>query len=203
MRRPYDRTLTVSALSRRRGCSRPVSISKTVGEEAAAEVGVLSACVCGASPGAPPAHAGAPQAAPGVADGLQLDRPPGLGLLAGPAAKRVGEDEGAGSDGEEPARDKRPRVLCDSPVAPSPGACCGCVRARARVLALSLLPSFVYVLHWRIRQLRRFSDRIRGDRRQTFPPPLSPFELNASLGRNVLWIPLGSFKNGAGCQRLI
>ena len=30
MRRPYDRTSTVSALSRRRGCSRPVSISKTV-----------------------------------------------------------------------------------------------------------------------------------------------------------------------------
>jgi len=58
MRRPYDRTLTVSALSRRRGCSRPVSIFKT--------------------------------------------------------------------DGEEPARDKRPRVLCDPPVAPSPGAVAVC-----------------------------------------------------------------------------
>jgi len=64
---------------------------------------------------------------PGVADGPQLDRPPGLGLLAGPAAKRVAdEDVGAGSDGEEPARDKRPRVLCDPPVAPSPGAVAVC-----------------------------------------------------------------------------
>ena len=57
-----------------------------------------------------------------MAVGPQLDRPPGLGLLAGPAAKRVAEDGGAGSDGEESVRDKRPRVLCDSPVAPSPGA---------------------------------------------------------------------------------
>ena len=63
---------------------------------------------------------------PGVAVGPQLDRPPGLGLLAGPAAKRIAEDGGDGSDGEEPARDKRPRVLCDPPVAPSPGAVAVC-----------------------------------------------------------------------------
>lgn len=61
-----------------------------------------------------------------------------------------------------------------SPPATSARACSAIPRWRpSLVLRLcassSASPSFVQALHWRVRQLRRFSDRIRGDRRQVFP----------------------------------
>ena len=50
---------------------------------------------------------------------MQLDRPPGLGVLAGPVPKRVAGDADVGADDEVPLRDVRPRLLCDDQLCPT------------------------------------------------------------------------------------
>jgi hypothetical protein len=55
----------------------------------------------------------------GPPGGLQLDRPPGLGLLAGPAPKRAADEADVGVDGEVPVRDVRQRLLCDDQLCPT------------------------------------------------------------------------------------
>ena len=214
MRRPCDRTLTVSALSRRRGCSRLVSIFKTVetgvgstddagdarwarraapagrafGEEAAAEVGVLTACVCGASPGAPPAHAGAPPAA--RRGRRAAARPPTRAWPAGGAsgqADRGGWGRWFGRGGARPRQ--APARALRFPGGALPW-CQYCARARARRLAclVGCTPRQGYpplrapgelgscgALSPRISTcaltFSTSSARARGDRRQTFPSP--------------------------------
>jgi hypothetical protein len=80
---------------------------------------------------------------PGVAVGPQLDRPPGLGLLAGPGGQagrgRCGRRFGWG--GARPRQ--APARALRSPGGALPW-CCGCVRARARVLALSTFSTGEY-----------------------------------------------------------
>ena len=122
---------------------------------------MLTACVCGASPGAPPAHAGAPPAA--RRGRRAAARPPTRAWPAGGAsgqADRGGWGRRFGWGGARPRQ--APARALRSPGGALPW-CCGCVRARARVLALSKLSTGEYD------KLRRFSDRIRGDRRQVFP----------------------------------
>ena len=89
-----------------------------------------------------------------------------------------------------------------SPPATSARACSAIPRWRPPLVlwlcaSSSASPSFVYVLHWRIRQLRRFSDRIRGDRRQEFPPPpvagiLHPGVQSVARSSRALWHQSGS-----------
>ena len=88
-----------------------------------------------------------------------------------------------------------------SPPATSARACSAIPRWRPPLVlwlcaSSSASPSFVYVLHWRIRQLRRFSDRIRGDRRQTFPSPpvagiLHPGVQSVARSSRALWHQFG------------
>jgi hypothetical protein len=149
---------------------------------------VLTACVCGASPGAPPAHAGAPPAA--RRGRRAAARPPTRAWPAGGAsgqADRGGWGRRFGWGGARPRQ--APARALRSPGGALPW-CCGCVRARARVLALSKLSTGEYD------KLRRFSDRIRGDRRQTFPSPpvagiLHPGVQSAARSSRALWHQFG------------
>ena len=104
---------------------------------------MLSACVCGASPGAPPAHAGAPPAA--RRGRRAAARPTTRAWPAGGASGQAGRGRGRGCRfGWGGARPRQaPARALRSPGGALPW-CCGCVRARARVLALSTFSTGEY-----------------------------------------------------------